>query len=63
MYRKPRVIQVHKANTEGILANRGILAGCGYAVRYLKAMIKEEVKGEEKSDLEQAKSKLDDIGQ
>eukprot|EP00972_Heterocapsa_arctica_P094565 13945793-Heterocapsa_arctica.AAC.1 len=48
MYRKPRVIQVHKANTEGIPANRGILAGCGYAVHFLKAMIKVEVKEEEK---------------
>eukprot|EP00972_Heterocapsa_arctica_P097805 14429405-Heterocapsa_arctica.AAC.1 len=48
MYRKPRIIQVHKANTEGIHANRGILAGCGYAMHVLKAMIKVEVKEEEK---------------
>eukprot|EP00972_Heterocapsa_arctica_P100254 14783547-Heterocapsa_arctica.AAC.1 len=40
MYRTPRVMQVHKSNTDGIPANRGILAGCGYAVHYLKAMIK-----------------------
>eukprot|EP00972_Heterocapsa_arctica_P026337 3877116-Heterocapsa_arctica.AAC.1 len=44
IYRTPRVIQVHKSNTEPIEANRGILAGYGYAVHYLKAMIKEEVK-------------------
>eukprot|EP00972_Heterocapsa_arctica_P087381 12887979-Heterocapsa_arctica.AAC.1 len=31
MYRTPRIIQVHKSNTEPIEANRGILAGCGYA--------------------------------
>eukprot|EP00972_Heterocapsa_arctica_P071687 10589720-Heterocapsa_arctica.AAC.1 len=46
--KKPRVIQVHKANTEGIHANMGIRAGCGYAVHCLKAMIKVEVKKEEK---------------
>eukprot|EP00972_Heterocapsa_arctica_P018616 2750252-Heterocapsa_arctica.AAC.2 len=34
-------------NPEGIPANRGILAGRGYAVHYLKAMIKEELKDEE----------------
>eukprot|EP00972_Heterocapsa_arctica_P090980 13424019-Heterocapsa_arctica.AAC.1 len=44
MYRKPRLIQVDKASVEGISANRGILAGCGYAVHFLKAMIKVEVK-------------------
>eukprot|EP00972_Heterocapsa_arctica_P042178 6217341-Heterocapsa_arctica.AAC.1 len=44
MCKTPRVIQVHKYNTEGIPANRGILAGCGYAVHYLKTTIKEEVK-------------------
>eukprot|EP00972_Heterocapsa_arctica_P074087 10937351-Heterocapsa_arctica.AAC.1 len=43
MYKTPRIIQVHESNTEPIQANRGILAGCGYAVRYLKAMINEEV--------------------
>eukprot|EP00972_Heterocapsa_arctica_P005678 837928-Heterocapsa_arctica.AAC.1 len=42
LYRSPRVIQVHKSNTEALPANRGILAGCGYAVHYLKAMIEEE---------------------
>eukprot|EP00972_Heterocapsa_arctica_P077309 11403672-Heterocapsa_arctica.AAC.1 len=47
MYGKPRVIQVHKANTEGIPATRGILAGCGYAVHFLKAMIKVEVREED----------------
>eukprot|EP00972_Heterocapsa_arctica_P049945 7345634-Heterocapsa_arctica.AAC.1 len=31
----------------GIPANRGILAGCGYAVHFLKAMIKVEVKEED----------------
>eukprot|EP00972_Heterocapsa_arctica_P022123 3255082-Heterocapsa_arctica.AAC.1 len=43
----PRVVQVHKANTEGIPANKGILAGCGYAMHFLKAMIKVEVNDEE----------------
>eukprot|EP00972_Heterocapsa_arctica_P099873 14732829-Heterocapsa_arctica.AAC.1 len=47
MYKTPRVIQVHKSNTEGIPANRSILAGSGYAVHYLKAMIKEEGKDDE----------------
>eukprot|EP00972_Heterocapsa_arctica_P058292 8600125-Heterocapsa_arctica.AAC.1 len=41
-------MQAHKANTEGIPANGGILAGFGYAVHFLKAMIKVEVKEEEK---------------
>eukprot|EP00972_Heterocapsa_arctica_P067703 9996150-Heterocapsa_arctica.AAC.1 len=47
MYRQPRVIQAHKANTEGIPINSIILAGCGYAVHFLKAMIKVEVKEED----------------
>eukprot|EP00972_Heterocapsa_arctica_P046739 6898329-Heterocapsa_arctica.AAC.1 len=46
MYRTSRIILVHKSNTEPIEANRGIVAGCGYAAPYLKAMIKEEVKDE-----------------
>eukprot|EP00972_Heterocapsa_arctica_P082386 12140844-Heterocapsa_arctica.AAC.1 len=48
MYRTPRIIQVHKSNTEPIQANRGILAGCGYAVHYLKAMINKEVKDDQR---------------
>ena len=48
MYRKPKVIQVPKANTEGIPSNKVILAGCGYAEHFLKAMINVEVKEEEK---------------
>eukprot|EP00972_Heterocapsa_arctica_P084533 12452937-Heterocapsa_arctica.AAC.1 len=44
MYKTSRIIQVHKSNTQPIEANRGILAGCAYAVHYLKAMIKEDVK-------------------
>eukprot|EP00972_Heterocapsa_arctica_P048103 7094084-Heterocapsa_arctica.AAC.1 len=31
MYKKPRIIQVHKANTELVPANGGILAGCAFA--------------------------------
>eukprot|EP00972_Heterocapsa_arctica_P069468 10264368-Heterocapsa_arctica.AAC.1 len=31
------------SNTQPITANRGILAGCAFAVHYLKAMIKEDV--------------------
>eukprot|EP00972_Heterocapsa_arctica_P020420 3012856-Heterocapsa_arctica.AAC.1 len=46
MYKIPRIIQVHKSNTEPIEANRGTLAGRGYAVHYITAMIKEEVKDE-----------------
>eukprot|EP00972_Heterocapsa_arctica_P038692 5701544-Heterocapsa_arctica.AAC.1 len=42
MYRKPGIIQVHKANMEGIPANREMIAGCGYAVHFLKAIIKVE---------------------
>eukprot|EP00972_Heterocapsa_arctica_P040499 5967703-Heterocapsa_arctica.AAC.1 len=34
------------SNTQPIEANRGILAGCAFAVHYLKAMIKEDVKDE-----------------
>eukprot|EP00972_Heterocapsa_arctica_P049157 7235334-Heterocapsa_arctica.AAC.1 len=43
MYKTSRIIQVHKSNTQPKEANRGILAGCAYAVHYLKAMIKEDV--------------------
>ena len=46
MYKTPRVLQVHKSNTKPIAANRGILAGCGVAVHYLKSMIKQDVKEE-----------------
>eukprot|EP00972_Heterocapsa_arctica_P098675 14561337-Heterocapsa_arctica.AAC.1 len=33
---------VHKANTQPIEANGGILAGCAFAVNILKAMIKHD---------------------
>eukprot|EP00972_Heterocapsa_arctica_P057233 8445119-Heterocapsa_arctica.AAC.1 len=46
MYKTPRIVQVHKSNTQPIEANRGILAECAFAVHYLKAMIKEELKDE-----------------
>eukprot|EP00972_Heterocapsa_arctica_P105196 15500871-Heterocapsa_arctica.AAC.1 len=46
MYKTPRVVQVHKSNTQPIEAKRGILSGCAFAVRYLKAMIKGDVKDE-----------------
>eukprot|EP00972_Heterocapsa_arctica_P016928 2498592-Heterocapsa_arctica.AAC.1 len=46
MYKTSRIIQVHKSNTQPIEANRGILAACAYAVHYLKATIKEDVKDE-----------------
>eukprot|EP00972_Heterocapsa_arctica_P102823 15154958-Heterocapsa_arctica.AAC.1 len=46
MYRTPRIIQVHKSNTQPIEANTDIMAGCGYAVHYIKAMLKEDVKDE-----------------
>eukprot|EP00972_Heterocapsa_arctica_P005171 768224-Heterocapsa_arctica.AAC.1 len=37
------IVQVHKSNTQPIEANRGILAGCAFAVHYLKFMIKQDV--------------------
>eukprot|EP00972_Heterocapsa_arctica_P073122 10800235-Heterocapsa_arctica.AAC.1 len=43
MYKTPRIVQVLKSNTQPIEANRGILAGCAFAVRYLNAMIKQHV--------------------
>eukprot|EP00972_Heterocapsa_arctica_P024753 3651540-Heterocapsa_arctica.AAC.1 len=46
MYKTPRILQVHKSNTQPIEANGGILAGCAYAVTILKATIKQEVKDE-----------------
>eukprot|EP00972_Heterocapsa_arctica_P032269 4756342-Heterocapsa_arctica.AAC.1 len=39
---------MHKANTELVPANGGILVGCGFAVHYLKATIKVDVKEEGK---------------
>eukprot|EP00972_Heterocapsa_arctica_P049200 7240887-Heterocapsa_arctica.AAC.1 len=44
MYKTQGIVQVHKSNTQPIDANRGILAGCAYAVHILKAMIKQDVK-------------------
>eukprot|EP00972_Heterocapsa_arctica_P081955 12078935-Heterocapsa_arctica.AAC.1 len=46
MYKTPIIFQVHKSNTQPIEATRGILAGCAYAIHYLKAMMKEDVKDE-----------------
>eukprot|EP00972_Heterocapsa_arctica_P008181 1196880-Heterocapsa_arctica.AAC.1 len=46
MYKTPRIVQVHKSNTQPIEANRGVLAGCACAVHYLEAMVKEDVKDE-----------------
>eukprot|EP00972_Heterocapsa_arctica_P109307 16095146-Heterocapsa_arctica.AAC.1 len=48
MYRKYRLIQVHKANAALVPADGGMLAGCGFAVHYLKATIKVDVKEEGK---------------
>eukprot|EP00972_Heterocapsa_arctica_P093779 13833116-Heterocapsa_arctica.AAC.1 len=42
MYKTPRIVQVHKSNTQPIEANRGIIAGCAFTVHYLKAMIKHD---------------------
>eukprot|EP00972_Heterocapsa_arctica_P110605 16285654-Heterocapsa_arctica.AAC.1 len=42
MYKTPRIMQVHKSNTQPIEANRGILAGCAFAAQFLKSMIKED---------------------
>ena len=47
MYKTPRILQVHKSNTQPIDANGGILAGCAYAVTILKAMIKQGVKDDD----------------
>eukprot|EP00972_Heterocapsa_arctica_P071847 10613006-Heterocapsa_arctica.AAC.1 len=46
MHKTPRIVQVHKSNTQPIDANRGFLAGCAFAVHYLKALIEEDVKDE-----------------
>eukprot|EP00972_Heterocapsa_arctica_P004696 696398-Heterocapsa_arctica.AAC.1 len=43
----PRILQVHKSNTQPIEANGGILAGCAFAVNILKAMIKHDVKDDD----------------
>eukprot|EP00972_Heterocapsa_arctica_P111738 16427829-Heterocapsa_arctica.AAC.1 len=51
MYKKDRLIQVHKANTDLAPADGGILAGCGFAVHYLKATIKVDVKEEGKEPI------------
>eukprot|EP00972_Heterocapsa_arctica_P022735 3346596-Heterocapsa_arctica.AAC.1 len=48
MYKKHRLIQVHEANADLVPANGGSLAGCGFAVHYLKATIKVDVKEEGK---------------
>eukprot|EP00972_Heterocapsa_arctica_P064679 9543729-Heterocapsa_arctica.AAC.1 len=48
MYKKHRLIQVHKANAELVPANGGILAGCGIAIHLLKATLKVDVKEEGK---------------
>eukprot|EP00972_Heterocapsa_arctica_P013891 2046973-Heterocapsa_arctica.AAC.1 len=48
MYKTPRSVQVRKSNTQPIEAKRGILAGCAYAVHILKAMIKQDVKDDNK---------------
>eukprot|EP00972_Heterocapsa_arctica_P100362 14799882-Heterocapsa_arctica.AAC.1 len=48
MYKKDRLIQVHKANTDLVPADGEILAGCGFAVHCLKATIKVDVKEEGK---------------
>eukprot|EP00972_Heterocapsa_arctica_P109408 16110446-Heterocapsa_arctica.AAC.1 len=47
MYKTPRILQVHKSNTQPIEANGGILAGCAYAVTILKSMIKQGVKDDD----------------
>eukprot|EP00972_Heterocapsa_arctica_P056065 8269503-Heterocapsa_arctica.AAC.1 len=47
MYKTPRILQVHKSNTQPIEANGGIIAGCAFAVNILKAMIKYDVKDDD----------------
>ena len=39
MYGAPRVIQAHGAHSELVGVNRGMLAGCGFAVHFLKAIV------------------------
>lgn len=46
MYGQDRTISVHGAEIRGIGADRGLLAGCGYAVHYLKATVNRRIKGE-----------------
>eukprot|EP00972_Heterocapsa_arctica_P015881 2341190-Heterocapsa_arctica.AAC.1 len=47
MYKTPRILQVHKSNTQPLKANGGIIAGCAFAVNSLKAMIKYDVKDDD----------------
>lgn len=45
MHKVPRTISDHGAETSGVRADRGLLAGCGFAVRFLKAILNKGVKG------------------
>jgi len=42
MYGEHKTISAHGADVRGIHADRGLLAGCGFAVHYLKAMMDKE---------------------
>ena len=50
MYRKTRTVQVRGAVTEQIQPERGILAGCGIAVRHLKASVNHRLQVPELKD-------------
>ena len=39
MYARDRIVQVHGSHSETVEVNRGMLAGCGFAVHFLKAII------------------------
>ena len=39
MYARPRILQAHGSHSDDVEVNRGILAGCGFAVHFLKAII------------------------
>ena len=39
MYGAPRIIQAHGAHSGLVEVNRGMLAGCGFAVHFLKAIV------------------------
>ena len=46
MYGQKRTISVHGAEIRGVNADRGLLAGCGFAVHYLKAVANKRIKGD-----------------
>ena len=46
MYGQRGIISAQGAEVRGVKADRGLLAGCGFAVHYLKAMVNKKIKGD-----------------